>query len=240
MASPQKENGYTPIANEIMEALSRIRINGEAVQILWVILRKTYGYQKKEDAISLSQFVEITGMRRQAVYKSLHKLIALGIVTKIGSSIANKYTFEKNYALWKPEPKKVRGTKKGSNGTKKGSKRNLNRVIQKKKETIQKKDTVASKDAPLIVSLIDSFQPINGAYKKWYARPPQREACSRLIEQYGLEQVQRVVKVLPISNGTPYFPTITTPLQLEDNWAKLESAWKRKRAEQLTGKNGLA
>lgn len=34
MAEPQKENGYTPIANEIMDALCRIRIPGEERQVL--------------------------------------------------------------------------------------------------------------------------------------------------------------------------------------------------------------
>jgi len=33
MASPQLENGYTRIANELMEALARIRIPGEARQV---------------------------------------------------------------------------------------------------------------------------------------------------------------------------------------------------------------
>ena len=30
MASPQKENGYTPIANEILEALALFPVSGEA------------------------------------------------------------------------------------------------------------------------------------------------------------------------------------------------------------------
>jgi len=63
MAEPQKENGYTPIANEIMEALCRIRIPGEERQVLDCILRKTYGWNKCEDAISLTQFMEMTGLK---------------------------------------------------------------------------------------------------------------------------------------------------------------------------------
>ena len=47
MANPQKENGYTSIANDIVEALAGIRIPGEARQCLDVILRKTYGWNKK-------------------------------------------------------------------------------------------------------------------------------------------------------------------------------------------------
>ena len=49
MVSPQWENGYTKIANEILESLARIRINGEARQVLDVIIRKTYGYGKKTE-----------------------------------------------------------------------------------------------------------------------------------------------------------------------------------------------
>ena len=60
MANPQKENGYTAIANEIMEALCRHRIPGEDRQVLDVIFRKTYGFNKIEDYISLSQFVDMT------------------------------------------------------------------------------------------------------------------------------------------------------------------------------------
>ena len=56
MASPQLKDGYVAIANEIMDALAHIRIPGEARQVLDVILRKTYGWKKKEDEISLSQF----------------------------------------------------------------------------------------------------------------------------------------------------------------------------------------
>lgn len=58
-----------------------------------------------------------------------------------------------------------------------------------------------------------------------------RDACSRLVEQHGLDTVLRVIKMLHVSNGIPYFPTITTPLQLEDKWAQLESAWRKERAK---------
>ena len=55
---PQLENGYTKIANELLEAIAAIRIPGEAMQVLLVIIRKTYGYCKKKDAISISLFRE--------------------------------------------------------------------------------------------------------------------------------------------------------------------------------------
>ena len=52
MAMPQVENGYTRIANELLEALAKIRIPGEARQVFDVIMRKTYGF-RKSDPIAL-------------------------------------------------------------------------------------------------------------------------------------------------------------------------------------------
>ena len=49
MASPQKENGYTPIAHEILEALAKQLLSPDEWRILMIIFRKTYGWDKKED-----------------------------------------------------------------------------------------------------------------------------------------------------------------------------------------------
>ena len=110
MASPQKEDGYTAIANEIMDALCRIRIPGEEMQILNAILRKTYGWQKCEDAIALSQFVEMTGMNKPHIIQSVKGLLLKKVitVTENSNSFAKVYKFNKNYDQWKPLPKKVK------------------------------------------------------------------------------------------------------------------------------------
>jgi phage replication O-like protein O len=119
MANPQKENGFTPIANELLEALARIRIPGEAMQVLWVILRKTYGFGKKEDWICLEQFQTLTGLSKPHVIQALHKLRALNIITKNRNEITNKgkienitYSINKDYDRWQPLPKKVTFPKK--------------------------------------------------------------------------------------------------------------------------------
>jgi phage replication O-like protein O len=114
MANPQKEDGHTRIANEIMEALGHIRIPGEAMQVLWVILRQTYGWNKKTDAISLSQFMKKTGLLRQHVADNIKKLIKMNIITEKGYAITEKgnelgkvFEFNKDYDKWTPLPKKV-------------------------------------------------------------------------------------------------------------------------------------
>lgn len=78
-----------------------------------------------------------------------------------------------------------------------------------------------------VVTVIDSFEEINPSYKKWYGNKTQRGAIKRLIETHTLDRILKVVKLLPSIKGKQYFPTITTPLQLEDKWASLEGAFIR-------------
>lgn len=108
MASPQVENGHTDISNELIEALARIRISGEEMQILWVVFRKTYGWHKKEDQISLSQFALMTGLKRPTVSRGLGKLLSKKIlhIIKNDTTHINKYRINKDFDIWTPIIKK--------------------------------------------------------------------------------------------------------------------------------------
>ena len=108
MASPQAENGHIDIANEIVEQLAKHRLSGEEWQCVLVVWRKTYGWRKKEDEISLSTFEDMTGMKRPNVVRTLKKLVAKKI---LGSSnndtrFAKKYWFNKDFEQWEPVIKK--------------------------------------------------------------------------------------------------------------------------------------
>jgi len=107
MVSPQKENGYTAIANEIMDQLSKTRIPGVERQVLDFILRKTYGFNKLSDRISGAQFAEGTGLKKQHIYRAIKNLVSKKIVTKKGYGNNATYRFNKVYTSWKLSPKKV-------------------------------------------------------------------------------------------------------------------------------------
>ena len=146
MANPQVENGHIDIANEIIEALAKIRLSGEEMQVLWVIFRKTYGWHKKQDAIPLSQFSELTGLKRQHVLRAIRKLEPkkVIVVTKNGNSHTNVYEFNKDFEQWRVLPKKVTVTKNGYKVLPKMvTKLEPKKVHSKeKKETIQKKKDI--------------------------------------------------------------------------------------------------
>ena len=112
MASPQAENGHVDLANELIEALAKIRISGEEMQCLWVIIRKTYGWKKKEDWIALSQFQDMTGINHGNVCRALRGLLKKNIVVKKDNVRGVSYGIQKNYRKWKPSSKKTRGRQK--------------------------------------------------------------------------------------------------------------------------------
>ena len=135
MHSPQKENGYTPIANEIMEALARYRIPGEQMQCLLFIIRKTYRFNKKVDMISNSQFVKATGLGKGNVTRAVKILVEKRVVIKSDNYRIPTYRFNKDYRLWRLLSKKQPVIKK--------DKRLLSKVRDTKDSITKDKDLLS-------------------------------------------------------------------------------------------------
>ena len=145
MANPQIENGFTKISNELLEAVIRKHMSDYEHRIFWLIVRKTYGYNKKSDWISQTQIVEETGILKQHVSRTIKKLYDKNMIMKV----ENKLAIQKDYDLWElPKqvtsnlnrlPEKV--TQTGNKVTQTGVKSNLNRVPQKKERNYTKEST---------------------------------------------------------------------------------------------------
>jgi phage replication O-like protein O len=129
MANPQKENGYTVIANEILEKICSYRISGEEHLVMWTIIRKTYGFNKKEDHIALSQFSQITGMKKPTCQRAITKLVSKKIieVIKKDNQRGNIYKFNKDFDKWEQLSKKITSKKE---------------VIKKDNKVVIKKDNL--------------------------------------------------------------------------------------------------
>jgi len=162
MASPQKENGYTAISNEIMERIIASSLNGTELACVLFILRKTYGYQKKEDEISLSQFTKAIPVSKQSIVSALNNLQLVKIIrlVKKGNSqnCSNLWVFNKDYDDWQLV-KKYRLVKI-SNSTSKDFYKQLVKKPLHTKETIQKKYTKEiSQLTNLLYNLIKENNP---------------------------------------------------------------------------------
>lgn len=102
MASPQVEKGFTRIANELMSALSRSKLNGIEYDIVLTVIAKTYGWNKKKDRISLSQFSEITQQNRSNCARAIKNLVRRNILGSVKGDTQNATTYyiQKDYDKW--------------------------------------------------------------------------------------------------------------------------------------------
>lgn len=81
-----------------------------------------------------------------------------------------------------------------------------------------KNENKAEASSAEIVSIIDEFKKWNPSAKRWYGNTTQRGACSDLIEAYGLDQVLKVIPILPKTNKIKFIPSARTPLQLFEKY----------------------
>lgn len=100
---PQIENGYTRIANELLEVLSQLNLNGTQYKILLVVFRYTYGFQRKAHELSLTFISNATGSHKAVIQREVSNLIKMNILTEISAPTFNKprvIGFNKNYSSW--------------------------------------------------------------------------------------------------------------------------------------------
>jgi len=104
VANPQIEDGHVRIANEIVDQLSRINLSPYESRVLWAIWRKTYGWHKKSDRISYTQFQQMTGLDRWHIARTIKRLKARNIIAISGNKHKLIYSFQKDYNKWLPLP----------------------------------------------------------------------------------------------------------------------------------------
>ena len=103
MAGPQKENGYTPIANELLEAIYSAPFNSTQLKILMFIMRYTYGFSRKEHKLSLNFISKGTGISRRYISSELKRLIELNVVEIVKchtDTEARILKLNKHYKTW--------------------------------------------------------------------------------------------------------------------------------------------
>ncbi len=141
MASPQKENGFTSIANELAEAFQRLHLSGNQWRLLWVILRLTYGWNKKTDYISLTTFEKCTGLNRWNFKQYLDDLFHREIIIRDNSGYITKYGLQKDYTKWKTSIKNDTSIKSDTaTGIKNNTKTSIKNDTHKRQKTIKNTD----------------------------------------------------------------------------------------------------
>lgn len=158
--------------------------------MLDVIIRKTYGFNKKEDKIATSQFMDMAGLSRIAVYKARKKLREMNLIaiSQKGDTQTLGYKFNKHYDEWRLSPKKETVTQKGV--SQKGIQVSPKKVNNcHPKGSIQKKERQYTKD---ITENFVFFKDNN--FKKTYQaflemRKGQRKKPTKYAEELILKKL---------------------------------------------------
>jgi phage replication O-like protein O len=250
MASPQLEDGYTKVANELLEALVSVQMSGSEWQYLMCLIRKSYGYNQKEAWLKNTYVAKACGLHRQRVYEAKTRLLEKNIVTQK----RDKIILNKDYETWKVSRKNVTLV------TEKRYKVSRKSVpIKENKETILNKAAKAesmnwkkyNEDSHYEDNAIDleTGEPLlprgkekkktravdadvlavfelfnNPARALWRLREIERVAAQTLFEVYGLETLKKRIARIEIEKKKkdPYFPEVNTPSQLLDKMSSVE------------------
>jgi len=141
MANPQKENGFTAISNELIDAFQRLHLSGNQWKLLWTILRLTYGWNKKTDYISLTTFEKCTGLNRWNFKQYLDDLFHREIIIRDNSGYIIKYGLQKDYTKWKTSIKNNTSIRNDTaTGIKNNTKTSIKNDTHKRQKTIKNTD----------------------------------------------------------------------------------------------------
>ena len=84
--------------------------------------------------------------------------------------------------------------------------------------------------AQYVSEIIKAFEEVDPKNKTFYGNTTQRRACDFLLQEYGLDRVLQVIKVLPqINQKKLYVGQITTHFELKEKWVKVANALKQEK-----------
>ena len=201
----QLEDGFVRIANELYDAILRAPFSKRELLIVLAVIRKTYGFGKKEDDVTMTQLAEITGLARSHVSETVHALAAKNVFLIRDGEHGKIISIHKRHSLWKlvPEsgqiPKTGRvpkrehdrpesGTVASQNGNNSVPNREITRpesghTIDNPKRQLQKTTPIGSDPIGTVVPL-ESVAGPSAAAQTWAA---YRDAYA---DRYGVEPVR--------------------------------------------------
>lgn len=177
------------------------------------VIRKTYGWNKKEDEISNTQLLTMTLLKKGNLSRSLSTLITHKLlVIKTDNSIR----FNKDYDQWLPFKRVIKtDNKKTVIKTETKVIRNDNKVLSELRGTKDNKDTIQKTVSARLNEFIGLFEPINISFRRIYGNKSQRAALQRIIDLKGEEWTEKLLRALPTILPKKGAPRISTPYQLE-------------------------
>ena len=191
MASPQKENGYTTISNELLEALCKYKISSTQLRILLFIARYTYGFGRKSAELSNSFISVGIGIDKSKIPREIRDLISKNIVVITQEptfSKPRKIGINKNYESWQnwgQLPKMVPPAEIGrSPGTRIGSTPGTETGTQERKHRENYKEN----------TLGDFFESVWTLYPRKKGKADIKLSQQKVLYKIGYDKLAEAIK----------------------------------------------
>lgn len=118
MANPQLEDGYLKIANTIVDNLISVNLSSQELRAALFVIRKTYGYNKKWDKISLSQFQKAINVRSKSQMSGVINSLLFRKILTVQENLngqVKEYRFNKDFEAWRTVHKNLNGVQEKVN-----------------------------------------------------------------------------------------------------------------------------
>jgi phage replication O-like protein O len=198
----------------LLEALIRTSLSGQELKIALLVIRKTYGFNKKVDFISLTQMAKALAcskIRCAQVVKNLESMKILTVNENI-NGVGKSYRFNKDYSQWNTVNKNINRIEK----TKQTVNENINHNINNTKEIY----CPTSNEVRLSEKLLSLIRQRNANFKK----PNIQKWASHVDRMLRLDKrpVEEIEKVITWCQADSFWHAhILSTLNLRDKYDKL-------------------
>ena len=222
-------------------------LTGAELKCYLVVIRKTKGWNKESDNISISQFMKATGLSNSAVIKACESLVQYGLLVKengarnTGVYAVNSYskiTHEESSQVTceKSSPvKKVHSTcEESSQVTCEKSSHTINNIkntIQNTNTNLTVSNAHARKTSKSAVEILEQFGITGQLAKDFIAH---RKVKKSVITETVLNGFQREAD----KAGIPLVEAIT--ISIERNWQGFRASWNWQDGQQQARKESFA
>lgn len=214
-------------------------LGGVELKCYLLVIRKTKGWSKEFDAISLSQFVTFTGAGKTAVINALKNLVDAGLlVRKVGARNTSVYAINlfKNSTSSESElVQKMNLTSSESelvtSSESEHTKNNIKNTIQNTNTNLTVSNAHARKTSKSAVEILEQFGITGQLAKDFIAH---RKVKKSVITETVLNGFQREAD----KAGIPLVEAIT--ISIERNWQGFRASWNWQDGQQQARKESFA
>lgn len=185
---------YTQVPNIIFDYWME-KLSPAEFKILLCLCRKTFGWNKRFDDVSLRQITEMTGLTRKGVTLALPKLIEHGLVVKVAN-----YTKKQNFVANRYEVRVIDPTKGVVNSVHHPSELSTPGVVNSvptQKKDLQKKDkqkSMSAADASDVNNSLFRFLKKKNEKFQIKSKKAWEKNTIKLLKQYEKAEVLKVIE----------------------------------------------